>query len=201
MAVPWLRILDMIIGVTDMTRVPRRSPPDADSQQLSPGSHALGHLETRLAGVVVAALREAFDRDTRRLELEREQIEAERARAERALRLELLRQAGEREIGRLRLIAGFAVASWLGTLFFSARVFAGAGGGLGSRAAIGIGWVLLLAALALAFAAQSRVAAALDRADDAAVRGEGVASGVQGAVAPWLIVSGLALIGAAVLIA
>ena len=36
-------------------------------------------LEARLAGVVVAALKEAFDRDTRRLELEREQLDAERA--------------------------------------------------------------------------------------------------------------------------
>src|SRR5437660_3639624 len=163
MAVPWLRFLDMLIGVTDLARGGRstRTPAEAESQQLAAGSRAFGHLETRLAGVVVAALREAFDRDTRRLELEREQIEAERARAERSLRLELLRQAGEREIGRLRLIAGFAVASWLGTLFFTARVFAAAGGGPGARAAIGVGWALLLAALALAFAAQSRVAAAL----------------------------------------
>src|SRR5437879_4282565 len=121
MAVPWLRLLDMLIGVTDFARSGRgtRTQAEAESQQLAAGSRAFGHLETRLAGVVVAALKEAFDRDTRRLELEREQVEAERARAERALRLELLRQAGEREIGRLRLIAGFAVASWLGTLFFT----------------------------------------------------------------------------------
>src|SRR6184192_2924755 len=117
--VPWLRILDMLIGVSDLARGGRGRPTleaESASQQLAPGSRALGHLETRLAGVVVAALREAFDRDSRRLELEREQLEAERARAERVLRLELVRQAGEREIGRLRLIAGVAVASWLGKI-------------------------------------------------------------------------------------
>ena len=67
-------------------------------------------------------LKEAFDRDSRRLDLEREQLAAERERAERALRLELRRQAADREIGRLRLLAGIAVASWIGTLFFSARL-------------------------------------------------------------------------------
>ena len=80
---------------------------------------APGGLEARLAGVVVAALKEAFDRDTRRLELEREQLDAERERAERALRLELQRQAADREIGRLRLLAGVAVAGWLGTLLLA----------------------------------------------------------------------------------
>jgi len=199
MAVPWLRIFDMLIGVTDIARSSRSRPAaeGAETQQLAPGSRALGHLETRLAGVVVAALKEAFDRDTRRLELEREQVEAERARAERALRLELLRQAGEREIGRLRLIAGVAVASWLGTLFFSTRVI---GGGAGPKAAIGCGWLLLIAALASAFVAQSRVSHALDRIDDSTVRSDAVASGLAGVVAPWLVVAGLATIGVAILI-
>src|SRR5436190_19896067 len=147
MAVPWLRIFDMLIGVTDIARSNRSrpAPEGAETQQLAPGSRALGHLETRLAGVVVAALKEAFDRDTRRLELEREQVEAERARAERALRLELLRQAGEPEIGRLRLVAGVAVVSWLGTLFFATRLTAG---GAGPRVAVAGGWLLLIGALA-----------------------------------------------------
>ena len=82
----------------------------------------MGGLETRLAGVVVAALKEAFDRDTRRLDLEHEQMAAERLRAERALRLELRRQAADREIARVRLLAAAALASWLGTLFFAGRV-------------------------------------------------------------------------------
>src|SRR5436190_4004295 len=124
MAVPWLRLLDMLIGVTDLARGGRstRTPVEAESQQLAAGNRAFGALEARLAGVVVAALKEAFDRDTRRLEIEREQVAVERERAERALRLEVRRQAGDREIGRLRLLAGGAIASWLGTLFFSSRL-------------------------------------------------------------------------------
>src|SRR5205807_9360025 len=153
---------------------------------------ALGHLETRLAGVVVAALREAFDRDTRRLELEREQIAAERERAERALRLELQRQAIDREVGRLRLVAGVAVASWLGTLFFAARLTAA---GAGARIALGVGWALLLGALAAAFAGQSGIAATVDRPDTGIVRGRSLPAA---AIAPWLIVAGPAVIGFAV---
>jgi hypothetical protein len=200
MGVPWLRVLDMLIGFTDLARGSRtaRPPADPETQQLAPGSRALGHLETRLAGVVVAALKEAFDRDTHRLELEREQLEAERARAERALRLELLRQTGEREIGRLRLVAGVAAASWLGTLFLSTRIV---GGGLGPKLAIAIGWVLLIGALAVAFAAQSRVASALDRMSGEMSEREAVTSGLPGMIAAWLVVAGLAAIGIAVLIA
>src|SRR3954465_4185141 len=125
MALPWLRIIDAALGVTDLVRArkPRADVAlEEEGQRLPTG---IGGLETRLAGVVVAALKEAFDRDTRRLELEREQVDAERRRAAQALRLELLRQAGDREIGRLRLIAGIAVASWIGTLFFSPRLMGG----------------------------------------------------------------------------
>ena len=188
----------MLIGASDIARGSRSRPaPDPETQQLAPGSRALGHLETRLAGVVVAALKEAFDRDTRRLELEREQVEAERMRAERALRLELLRQAGEREIGRLRLVAGVAVVSWLGTLFFATRLVSG---GTGPKAAVAGGWLLLIGALAAAFVAQTRVVQALDRGDDAITQSGAVASGLPGPLAPWLVVAGLAAIGFAILI-
>ncbi len=203
MPVPWLQILDAVIGVTDLARSRkiRKMSQATDEQQLETsgrGGGALGNLETRLAGVVVAALKEAFDRDTRRLELERAQLDTERERAERALNLELLRQAGDREIGRLRLLAGVAVATWIGTLFFSARL---AGGQMGVRAAMGGGWLLLLGAIAMSFVAQSRVAAALDGVGAIADRRNAVSSGVAGALALWLIVLGLALVGLAVLIA
>lgn len=200
MPVPWLRILDVVIGATDLARS-RKIRALADEQQhhqqleAAPAGSVGGIVEARLASVVVAALKEAFDRDTRRLELEREQAEAERARAERALRLELRRQAGDREIGRLRLLAGVAVVAWLGTLFFSARLM---GGPVGARAALGFGWLLLLAAVAASFSAQSRVAAALDATtpDD-----RPVAAIAGGALTVWLIVVGLALVCIAVLIA
>ena len=116
MGLPWLRILDTLIGVTDLARSRKiRSMADEQQQQqqLEIGGRPGGALEARLAGVVVAALKEAFDRDTRRLEIEREQVAVERERAERALRLEVRRQAGDREIGRLRLLAGGVLAVWL----------------------------------------------------------------------------------------
>jgi hypothetical protein len=198
MALPWLQILDAVIGVTDLARsrkIRKMSQESADpQQQLEAGGRAgLGGLETRLAGVVVAALKEAFERDTHRLELEREQLEAERRRAERALELELRRQASDREIGRLRLLAGVAVASWIGTLFFSPRLI---GGPAGARVALGGAWLLLLAAFASSFIAQSRVAQAASRTDE-----RDVDSGVAGGFALWLIVLGLALVGVAVLVA
>ena len=141
MAFPWLRLIDAALGMTDVARR-LRAGREAPPTEMTPGTAPGGPLEARLAGVVVAALKEAFDRDTRRLELEREHIEAERARAERALRLELRRQAGDREIGRLRLVAAIAVVSWLATLFFSRELLHGA---VLARAALGVGWVLLLA--------------------------------------------------------
>jgi len=204
MPLPWLRILDMVIGVTDLARSRKMARMGRDAgdpqEQLEAGGRggALGNLETRLAGVVVAALKEAFDRDSRRLDLERTQLEVERERTERALNMELLRQAGDREIGRLRLLAGVAVATWIGTLFFSARLM---GGAVAARAAIGGGWLLLLGAIAMSFVAQSQVAAALDRVGSIADRRDAVSSGVAGALALWLIVLGLALVGLAVLIA
>lgn len=188
MAFPWLRLIDAAFGMSDIARRVaggREAPPAPPATATGAG----GPLEARLAGVVVAALKEAFDRDTRRLELERDQIEAERARAEQALRLELRRQAGERELGRLRLVAAIAVVSWLATLFFSRELLHG---GVAARAALGGGWILLLGALGSAFTAQSTIAAR--------IAGDGeLSSGQAGNIAPWLIVAGLAVIGAAVL--
>jgi hypothetical protein len=193
MPVPWLGILETLIGVTDLARSRRMRSMASENevlQQADPG-RGLGGLETRLAGVVVAALKEAFDRDTRRLELEREQLEAERKRAERALQLDLLRQAGDREIGRLRLLAGVAVASWLGTLFFATRLV---GGSVGARVALGVGWLLLLAAIGASFSAQSSIAAAMERERDPH------SATIAGTLALWLVITALAVIGVAVLV-
>jgi hypothetical protein len=208
MPLPWLQIIDAVIGVTDLARsrkirqMAAQQRPEGDAQQaLEAGGRAgaLGGLETRLAGVVVAALKEAFDRDSHRLELERAQLEAERERAERALRLELRRQAGDREIGRQRMLAGVAVASWIGTLFlaFFSRRLNGAGvidNPVGARVALGGGWLLLLLAFASSFTAQSQIAEALAR-DEGGTRG-----GIAGDLALWFIVAGLVLVGLAVLV-
>jgi hypothetical protein len=195
---PWLQIIDAALGVATFARGWRAPAAVDEPLQLETGGRALSGLENRLAGVVVAALKEAFDRDARRLEIERE-------RAERALRLELERQAGDREIGRLRLLAGIAAASWIGTIILSGRLM---GGGAGARTALGGGWLLLICAIAASFFAQSRVAAALVVLGsgfrlgpyEGGDRGGRISSGVAGALALWLIVGGLALIGLALLI-
>jgi hypothetical protein len=191
----WLTALDTVLGVVDVAT--RRLSGRSQAQRrddLAVGSTGVGPLEARLAGVVVAALKEAFDRDHRRLELEREQMESERRRAEQALQLELLRQAGEREIGRLRMVAGVAVAGWVSTLFFAAPL---SSSGIG-RALLAAGWVLLLGALGAVFVGQSRVTAALPGGDDL-TPSRPPSSGIAGAAAPWLVVAGLAIIGTALL--
>jgi hypothetical protein len=199
MPVPWLQLVDAALGIANFARGRKApEPPTETGQQLDAASRAPAGLEARLAGVVVAALKEAFDRDSRRLELEREQLAAERQRAERLLRLELHRQAGDREIGRLRLMAGVAGTAWVGSLLLLSRV---AGGGIGARVTLGFGWLLLLAAIAASFSAQSRVAAITDALasgdDDRRAMGSGGAS----AVALWLMMGGLMLVGLAALLA
>jgi len=199
MPVPWLQILDAVIGVTDIVRSRKiRTMADAQQQQqlLETGGRAPGGLETRLAGVVVAALKEAFDRDARRIEFERDQAAAERERADRALRLELRRQAGDREIGRLRLIAASAVTIWIATLFLVSRVPPG-----GARFALGAGWLLLAAAAATSFTGQSRVTGQLDVRDAISAPDKPVSSGAAGQLSVWLVLAGLALVGVAVLVA
>ncbi len=193
MALPWLRIVDTLLGVADVA-VRRRRPQEGLEQ--TPLGGSTGPLEARLTGVVLAALKEAFNRDHQRLELEREQIEAERQRAERALQLELQRQASDRELGRLRLITAVGVASWLGTLFFSARLVSG---GTAGRTALGIGWLLLLGAVAASFTGQGRLARSLSESANASSPAAW-SSGPAGAAAPWLIVGGLAAIGLGVLL-
>jgi hypothetical protein len=198
--VPWLRILDTVIGVADvaLSAAGGRSGGTAPAprQDLDVGTRPGGSVEAGLAGVVVAALKEAFDRDARRMHFERELADEARLRAERAQQLELLRQAGDREIGRLRMLAAVAAAAWAATLVWSGRLI---GGGIGARVSLGAGWLFLLGAVAASFIAQSRVAAAIDALaagdDRRAIR-----SGASGAFALWLMIVGLALAGLAALL-
>jgi hypothetical protein len=202
MAIPWIGLIDTFLDLTSLAlqRKSRRAAAD-ENESTAIAGRTSGSLEARMTGVVVAALKEAFDRDAKRLELERDQAERERLRAERMLRIELVRQAGEREIARLRLIAAVAAGAWIGTLFLSARVVGGPAWG---RVLLGGGWLLLLIALSLSFAAQARVGRSLARIDDSpgiGVRSDESGSGAAGALAPWLIVSGLTVIGFAMLLA
>lgn len=187
MAVPWLRLIDAALGVTDVVRRVRGRQADGDRQAaLSPG--ALGGIEARLAGVVVAALKEAFARDSERMDLERAHLEAERERAEKAQRLELLRQAGDRELSRLRLLTAVALGSWLATLLVAVRVLSDGAG----RAALGAGWLCLLLALAGTLHEHTRIGRALAAADDRTPPDQVTRPGGWGVAAPWLLVAGLA---------
>lgn len=196
MAVPWLRLIDAVLGVSDVVRRVKGRGPAQQERRTEVGSAVPVGIETRLAGVVVAALKEAFARDYQRLEIERQQTEAARQRAERALRLELLRQAGDREIGRFRLIAGAALASWLGTLLLASQLLSSVGG----RISLGAGWLLLLLSIALAFTEQSRIARALATADDRLSVASVTAGGAGGLLAPWFLVAGIAAAAVGVLI-
>src|SRR6478735_8112307 len=141
------RAFDAAMSLRDAARKFRGEPlppPDTGLTATSaPGSALVGQIETRLTNVVVAALKEAFDRDHARLELERTQLEEQRRRAEEALRLELRRQTIDREIGRLRLLAATALIGWIASI---AVLFVHQGS-VPSRVVLGAGWLLLLGSL------------------------------------------------------
>jgi hypothetical protein len=142
-----------------------------------------GQLEAPLTNVVVAALKEAFNRDHARLELERAQLEEERRRAEQALRQELRRQAADRELGRLRLLAVVSLAGWIASVGIFAAGIAGAS--VFARVLLAIGWILLLGALGMAFTAQGQVGSAAPEGDRPATTTAAQAS-------LWLLIAGLA---------
>ena len=160
------------------------APPAADAAlSTSVAAQGLaGQIETRLTSVVVAALKEAFDRDHARLELERAHLAEERRRAEEALRLELRRQTVDRELSRLRLLGGTALVGWIASVVVFV-VHAGAAP-VAARVAMGAGWLLLLAALATAFTAQARVGRKVTDKNQP----------IESGAAPlWLLIAGLAV--------
>jgi hypothetical protein len=161
---------------------PTTIPPEAASPTALQGF--AGQVEARLTNVVVAALKEAFDRDHARLELERAHMAEERRRADEALRLELRRQSADRELGRLRLLAGAAMVGWIASVAMLALRAAAAS--TPARIVIAVSWLLLLGALAAAFTAQQRVGAYVpERANEPA-------AGPAATAALWLLVGGLA---------
>jgi hypothetical protein len=196
----WMRVIDTISGLVQLTARPRR--PDADEPSgglqatLGGGGGALGQLETRLAGVVVAALKEAFDRDSARLELERSHIEAERKRAEEALRAELRRQAADRLLSQLRLVALIAV----GALGLSAALgvfLPGMREGL-PTILLGGGWLLAIGTLGAAFTGGQQISAWSAEPQNTAAQPPSVAAA---AASPWLLIAALVLTAASLLTA
>src|SRR5262245_3199343 len=70
----WLRLFDAASEVAKLARRVRR--PELPPETAAGGSGPLAQMETRLAGVVVAALKEAFDRDRARMDFERAHLDA-----------------------------------------------------------------------------------------------------------------------------
>jgi hypothetical protein len=189
----WAGVIDTLGGLVQIARRFKQGAGEALSAP-APGG-ALGQVEARLAGVVVAALKEAFDRDSARMEMERAQMDAERRRAEEALRAELRRQAADRLLGQLRLVAIMAVGIWALSAVLGVWL-PGMRDGM-PRALLAAGWACALAALATAFAGWQRVSMqSTDVSAGAAVLEHGATT-----YAPWLLVGAIALTGASLLAA
>src|SRR6476660_9891552 len=187
----WMRVLDTVSGLARMGGKLRATLDP--TYPVAPDTAARG-LETRLAGVVVAALKEAFDRDHARMELERSQIEAERRRAEEALAAELRRQTAEHALGQLKLLSIMAIAMWMLSAALAVWL-PGMRAGL-PRGLLGAGWALAFAALGCAFAGSQ----AISRWTAAPVATAPPAGG-SAALAPWLLILALASTGASLLAA
>lgn len=182
------KAVDALIAVRDAAKRFKGAEPSSAPVEAPTPSGLAGQIETRLTNVVVAALKEAFDRDHARMELERTHLEEERRRAEVALQHELRRQAADRELARLRLLAAAAMVGWLASV---AIVAAGlAGDSTPARVVLALGWLLLLGALGAAFTAQGRVGTSSPP----------VAPGAAGAPSLWLLLAGLAATAVSLLI-
>jgi hypothetical protein len=185
------RAVETALALRNVVRTIRTSTPPPDGEASSPravapspSQGAGGPVEARLTGVVIAALKEAFDRDHARLELERAQMEDQRQRADEALRLEVRRQAADRESGRLRLLAGAALIGWIVSIVPAALRLGD--GSLPFRIVLAVGWVLLLGSLAAALTAHARLNASMQDTAGA------IDTGRSGTAALWLLMAGLA---------
>jgi hypothetical protein len=154
-------------------------------------------METRLAGVVVAALKEAFDRDRARMDFERAHLDAERERAEQALRAELRRQAADRALGQVKTIALMTIGVWMLSAALAVWM---PGMRIGAaRFVLGAGWACALGALACVFAAWQRIT--IWSAGETGAGSTGAGPGFAERAAPWLLLASMALVGAALLVA
>jgi hypothetical protein len=190
----WAGVLDAVGGLVQVARRFRQGTNEGLSN-VPPLTGGLGQIEARLAGVVVAALKEAFDRDSARMEMERSQLESERRRAEEALRAELRRQAADRLLGQLRLVAVMSVCTW--ALSAALGVWMPGMREMVPRMLLGTGWAFALGALAFSFSGWQYVSAqSADTSPGAAVLQHPATT-----YAPWLLITAVALTGAGLLAA
>ena len=190
----WMRVIDTVSGLAQTAGKFR--PKSDPGQAVSPPAEGQpGGLEARLAGVVVAALKEAFDRDRARMDLERAQADAERQHAEAALAAELRRQGAERGLSQLRLVAVMAIAAWM----LSAALAVWLPGMHGTaRALLGTGWALAFVTLGCAFAGSQQISA---WTVGTAAGSSGSPESAAATAAPWALLAALAATGAAILAA
>jgi hypothetical protein len=179
-----LNAFDGILTLVDSVKGPKEERSREGELTEAPRGGLAGQLEAGLTNVVLAALKEAFDRDHARLEMERSHLEEQRLRAEAAMRMEMRRQAAEREAGRLKLLAATSLIGWIvSVVLFAARI---GHLGIASRWVQGAGWLLLLAALGSAFSGYSRMP---DPSADDSPPAE------RKTAALWFLLAGLALTG------
>ena len=202
MGVPWMKVLDTVGSLVQLSGRFRQGPapgadPSAPGGGSGTGGGALAPLEARLAGVVVAALQEAFDRDRARMDLERSQVESEQRRMAEALAAELRRQSADRALTQLRLIAVMAVTVWMVSAVLAAWL-PGMREGV-ARLLMGGGWALAFGALGCAFAGWQGISEWTGGAGGGP-SGPAPRSSAA-AAAPWLLLAALALVGASLLTA
>jgi hypothetical protein len=182
MAWGWLRVIETVGDLVDVGRKFRRASSavrggdgtEMVSTEPQGLPAALGQMETRLTGVLIGALQEAFERDRARLDLERDRVEAERRRAEAALRLEADRQLAERALAERRLTMLAALALWITSAALAAWLPSMASPT--ARPLLGVGWASLIGAI-------------------------GIASAGRGPLAQWFLIGGFAAIALAVVLA
>lgn len=177
-------------GLSDESLPPR---------DLATGGRMFGQLEARLTGVLVSALKEAFDRDRAHLEMEREQIEHERKRAEELMRLELLRQAGERELQNVRSSMVIALTVWITSVIF--MMLHRSPIGTAGLVMLALGWFFLLAALGSSFVSYRQVSGALARGAHEPGQLTAFGQHALAPIVPLFIVLGLACTAASLLVA
>jgi hypothetical protein len=186
------KTVDALMAVRDAAKeITGKADPQDSSVPQAPSSGLGGQIETRLTNVLVAALKEAFDRDHARLELERAQMEEQRRRAEEAARVELRRQTLDREIGRLRMLAGTALAGWIVSVMLLVRRIGDVAAV--SQIVLGAGCLLLLGSLGAAFSAQARMNSSVAEPDHSSAAEQAAAGAL------WLLLGGLALCAASLL--
>jgi hypothetical protein len=191
------KVFDSVVSLVGGRKDDRDDPARGDGGR-APAQSFANQVETRLTNLVVVALKEAFDRDHARLELERARLdeerriaEEERRFAEERARMEAWRRAVDREIARLRFLTGAAIVGWIASvalLVLRLSNMSGAGRGVLIAAS-----AILLFSVASGFSAQATLGAAIGESDD------GLKT-TAAAMALWFLIAGLATVAISLLL-